>query len=155
MLSGAAESGRSPLVRARGPRESDMAGNWSLRQLFTKNPRAVLRNAGDPASTETMEVGDFRINTAERTAILRGRDLRLTSDEFDVLVFLTNPSATLCDAAHDVGNQLDQQRPPSDRVLKALLSLRKRLDSVVEVNRYLRTEPWFIYRFDPRSLFAE
>jgi DNA-binding response OmpR family regulator len=57
-----------------------MAGNWSLRQLFTKNPRAVLRNAGRPALTETMEVGDFRINTAERTAMLRGQNLRLTSD---------------------------------------------------------------------------
>jgi DNA-binding response OmpR family regulator len=89
MPSGAAESDSLPLVRDRGLGESDMAESWSLRQLFAKNPRAALRNVEDPASSETVEVGDFTIHTAERTAMLRGQDLRLTSEEFDVLVFLT------------------------------------------------------------------
>jgi DNA-binding response OmpR family regulator len=40
-------------------------------------------------STEMVEIGDFTIDTAERTASLLGEDLRLTSEECDVLMFLT------------------------------------------------------------------
>jgi two-component system, OmpR family, KDP operon response regulator KdpE len=136
-----------------------MAGSWNLRQLFANDPLAndpqpVLRNAEGPASSETMEVGDFTINTAERTAMLRGRDLGLTPGEFEVLVFLTTHPQR-CVTPHTIlatnwtSNGLHQAE-----FLKALLSLRKKLDAVVAGNQYLRTEPWVIYKFDPRSSFA-
>jgi two-component system response regulator RegX3 len=131
-----------------------MAGTWSLRQLFAKNPRAVPRNAGGPPSTETMEVGDFRINTAERTAMLRGQDLGLTSDEFDVLVFLTTHPQRCVTPHTMLATNWTSSGLHQTEFLRALLSLRKRLNSVVEGNQYLRTEPWVIYRFAP-SFFTE
>jgi DNA-binding response OmpR family regulator len=131
-----------------------MAESRSLRQLFAKNPRAVLRNVEGPASSETAEVGDFTINTAERTAMLRGQDLRLTSEEFDVLVFLTTHPQR-CITPHTIlATSWTSDGLHQAEFLKALLSLRKKLDAVVAGNQYLRTEPWVIYKFDPRSSFA-
>jgi len=131
-----------------------MARSWSLRQLFVKNPRALLRNLEDPAPPETVEVGDFTINTAERTAMLRGQDLRLTSEEFDVLVFLTTHPQR-CITPHTIlATSWTSDGLHQAAFLKTLLGLRKKLDAVVAGNQYLRTEPWVIYKFDPRSSFS-
>lgn len=131
-----------------------MAGSWSLRQLFCKATTEPIENGDDTFSTETIVVGDFVINTVKRTATVRGEDLRLTSEEFDVLVFLTThpqrcvtPRTVLSTSWTDAG--LHQTE-----FLKVLLSLRKKLESVAAGKQYLRTEPWVIYRFDPRSSFA-
>jgi DNA-binding response OmpR family regulator len=131
-----------------------MAESWSLRQLFARHSRVVLRNVQGPSSSETVEVGDFTINTADRTAMLLGQDLRLTSEEFDVLVFLTTHPQR-CITPHTIlATSRTSDGLHQTEFLKALLSLRKKLDAVVAGNQYLRTEPWVIYKFDPRSSFA-
>jgi len=132
-----------------------MAGSWSLRQLFAKDPRAVLRNVAGPASAETVEVGDFTINTSDRTAMLRGQDLGLNSEEFDVLVFLTTHPQRCVTPHTMLATSCTSDGLHQTEFLKALLSLRKKLDAVVAGNQYLRTEPWVIYKFDPGSSFAE
>lgn len=129
-----------------------MAGSWSLRQLFAKNPRAVLRGVAGPASSE---VGDFTINTAERTAMLRGQDLRLSSEEFDVLVFLTTHPQRCVTPHTMLATSWTSDGLHQTEFLKALLTLQKKLDAVVAGNQYLRTEPWVIYKFDPDSSVAE
>lgn len=62
-----------------------------MRQLFAKI--AYRTPAPDTAEesiplTGMIESGDFKIDLVERTVTLRGQELRLTSEEFDVLVFL-------------------------------------------------------------------
>jgi len=125
-----------------------------LLELFGRSATEVIQSGDTEASTETIVVGDFAINTVKRTATVRGEDLRLTSEEFDVLVFLTThplrcvtPHTTL--STSWTGSGLHQTE-----FLKALLSLRKKLETVAAGKQYLRTEPWVIYRFDPRSSFA-
>jgi DNA-binding response OmpR family regulator len=131
-----------------------MAENWSLQQLFGKHSQEALRHAEDPAPTEIMEVGDFTIDTAGRTATLRGQDLQLTSAEFDVLVYLTTHPQR-CVTPHTVlATSWAQDGLHQTEFLKVLWSLRKKLDAVVAGNHYLRTEPWVIYKFDPKPSFA-
>ncbi len=91
--------------------------------------------------------GDFRIDLATRSVTLRGRELRLTPEEFDLLVFLTShpkkmimPSTTL--STNWPGHGIRQTD-----FFHVLLSLQKKLDETGE--HYLRTEPWIVYRFDP------
>ena len=141
-------------MRARDLGEFNVAGSWSLRRLFAKDPPAVLRNIEPPASTETIEVGDFTINTAERIARLRGQELHLTSEEFDVLVFLTTHRQQFVTPRTTLATSWTSGRLHQTEFLKALLSLRKKLYAVVGANQYLRTEPWVVYKFDPRSSFA-
>ena len=61
-----------------------MAGPW---QDAWQNPRSALCG-GDGSLSGLVESGDFRIELARRTVTLRGPELPLTSEEFDVLVFL-------------------------------------------------------------------
>jgi DNA-binding response OmpR family regulator len=68
-----------------------MTSNWSLRQLFAEkeNKTAERETAEHSVSLRGMiESGDFKIDLAARTVTLRGENLSLTAEEFDVLVFL-------------------------------------------------------------------
>jgi len=66
-----------------------MAGSWNLRQLFVKKAVEREPNAEQRvSSTEIIEVGDFRVEVAERVVTLRGEELPLTDEEFDVLLYL-------------------------------------------------------------------
>jgi DNA-binding response OmpR family regulator len=107
-----------------------------------------------PPSSATIEIGDFVINTIERTATVQSENLRLTAEEFDVLVFLTtHPQWCVTPRTVLATNWTDDDHHQTE-FLKALLSLRRKLESIAGEKQYLRTEPWVIYRFEPRSSFA-
>jgi DNA-binding response OmpR family regulator len=66
-----------------------MAGSWNLRQLFAKKAIERERNAEQRVySTQIIEVGDFRVEVGERVVTLRGEELTLMAEEFDVLLYL-------------------------------------------------------------------
>ena len=128
-----------------------MAATWSLWQLFATASKQNVQESETDSAGEMLEVGDFKIDTRRQRATLRGEPLELTSEEFDVLVFLTSnpqrvvtPQTTL--ATHWTGARIHQTQ-----FLRVLLSLRKKLETVAAGHQYLRTEPWVIYRFDPVS----
>ena len=130
-----------------------MAGTWSLQKLFTKSATKPA-NVDAPPASATIEIGDFVINTIERTATVQGENLRLTSAESDVLVFLTtHPQRCVTPRTVLATNWTDDDHHQTE-FLKALLSLRRKLEAVAGGKQYLRTEPWVIYRFEPRSSFA-
>lgn len=132
-----------------------MAGSWNLRQLFAKHAIERGRNAEQRvSSTEIIEVGDFRLEVAERVVTLRGEELSLTAEEFDVLLYLIGHPQRCVTPRTVLATSWARDGLHQTEFLKALLSLRKKLDTLVAGNQYLRTEPWVIYRFDPRSSVA-
>jgi len=134
-----------------------MTRMWSLRQLLGKDWDKASEQ--DPASDNNSparmtEFGDFKIDLAQRSVTLRDQELLLTSEEFDVLVFLASHPQRLVTphtilATSWTGNQLRQTE-----FLRVLVSLRKKLDAAGPGKHYLRTEPWVLYRFDPASSSA-
>lgn len=132
-----------------------MAGSWNLRQLFARKAIEREGNAEQRvSSTEIIEVGDFRVEVAERDVTLRGEKLPLTDEEFDVLLYLIGHPQRCVTPRTVLATNWRRDRLHQTEFLKALLSLRKKLDAVVAGNQYLRTEPWVIYRFDPRASVA-
>jgi DNA-binding response OmpR family regulator len=101
-----------------------------------------------------IESGDFKIDLDERTVGLRGQELRLTSEEFDVLVFLVGHRQRLVTPDTVLATTWTANRVRKTEFLRALISLRQRLDAAGPGQHYLRTEPWVIYRFDPTSSSA-
>ena len=131
-----------------------MAATWSLRQLFATASKQNVQQSEIDSAGETLEVGDFQIDTRRQRATLSGEPLELTSEEFDVLVFLTTnpqrvvtPQTTL--ATHWTGARIHQAQ-----FLRVLLLLRKKLETSAAGHQYLRTEPWVSYRFEPVSSTA-
>ena len=132
-----------------------MAGSWNLRQLFATKAIERERNAEQRvSSTEIIEVGDFSVEVGERVVTLRGEKLSLTAEEFDVLLYLIGHPQRCVTPRTMLATSWTSDGLHQTEFLKALLSLRKKLDAVAAGSQYLRTEPWVIYRFNPRSSFA-
>ena len=112
-------------------RELPMRKNWSLRHLFARtNDRALTRGTVKESlcSTGRVQLGDFKINLDQRTVTLRDQELRLTSEEFDVLLFLaSHPRSLLTPQTTMATGPAANQRSP--KFLRALVSLRKKLDA--------------------------
>ena len=102
----------------------------------------------------TIESGDFKIDLDRRTVTLCGLELWLTSEEFDVLVFLAGHPQSLVTPRTMLATSWTANRLQQTEFLKVLISLRKKLDAAGPGKHYLRTEPWVIYRFEPDSSSA-
>jgi DNA-binding response OmpR family regulator len=134
-----------------------MNRNWNLRQLVAKTcDKASEQDTAKEGASATRRIrfGDFKIDLEERIVTLRDQELGLTSEEFDVLVFLASHPRSLVTpqtmlARSSTGNQLGQTK-----FLTTLVSLRKKLDAAGHGKHYLQTEPWIIYRFDPTASSA-
>ena len=115
-------------------------------------PSHRLNRSG--SANEVIESGDFRIDLAARSATLRGQELRLTCEEFDVLVFLTNHPQRLI-TPHTLLSTSGKGNVRQTRFLQVLLSLMRKLDALGGSGQhYIRTEPWVVYRFDSTSSSA-
>ena len=113
--------------------------------------RAQLRRTSIPDSDrQLIEVGDFRIDLERRAVTVAGREVHLTPKEFELLVFLAQHSRKVITtrkllAAVWGGNSVEQ--PEYARVF--IGHLRKKLEPNLEKPRYILTEPWVGYRFEP------
>lgn len=108
--------------------------------------RTRVSRAGE---AETIAAGDFRMDLENRTAMLRGRPLQLTGEEFDLLMFLIDHPRKLVTQQTRLATNWAGHGLRQTEFLRVLLSLRKKLDSEGSSQHYIRTEPWVLYRFDP------
>ncbi|HMK31249.1 MAG TPA: winged helix-turn-helix domain-containing protein [Terriglobales bacterium] len=97
---------------------------------------------------DSIDVGDFHIDLLARTATVRGRQLRLTSEEFDLLMFLTSHPKKLVTPSTLLSTNWNRKGVQHAEFIRVLLSLRRKLEEDGP-QHYIRTEPWVLYRFDP------
>ena len=117
--------------------------------------RASLRRANAPPFSEatqvTLDVGDFQVNLESRQVKVRGAEVHLTPKEFDLLIYLIKHSGKVLThrtllAAIWGGNYVEQ-----NEYLRVFVgNLRKKIEPDA-TPRYIVTEPWIGYRFDPGS----
>ena len=114
--------------------------------------RAALRRSGGEADAAAFEVGDFRVDLGTRRVHARGQEVRLTPKEFDLFVYMArHPNRvithrTLLEAVWGEGSQ---EQPEYLRVFMG--QLRKKLEPDPSNPKYLVTEPWVGYRFNPNG----
>jgi two-component system KDP operon response regulator KdpE len=115
--------------------------------------RAALRRVTAPASDVTsFDVGDFRVDLESRRVHVRGTEVRLTPKEFELFVYMARhpdrviTHKTLLEA---VWGEASQEQPEYLRVFMG--QLRKKLEPDPGNPRYLVTEPWVGYRFNPKG----
>jgi two-component system KDP operon response regulator KdpE len=118
--------------------------------------RASLRRAksqpiGEPEQA-LLQGGDFQIDQETRSVTVRGHEVRLTPKEFDLLIYFFQHSGKVLThhtllAAVWGGNYVEQ-----DQYLRVFVgNLRKKLESDPASPRYIVTEPWVGYRFNPNG----
>jgi two-component system KDP operon response regulator KdpE len=115
--------------------------------------RAALRRRGGPTpEVGSVDVGDFRIDLDARRVHIRGNEVRLTPKEFDLFVYLArHPNRVLTHRTllEAVWGEASQEQPEYLRVFMG--QLRKKLEADPSNPRYLVTEPWVGYRFNPQG----
>ncbi|HKD13048.1 MAG TPA: winged helix-turn-helix domain-containing protein [Candidatus Angelobacter sp.] len=120
---------------------------WRPNRLTGSRPSVAPEPIHDHGTI--IRFGDFRIDLRCRQATLRDHDLELTSEEFDVLVFLTRHHQSVATSHTLLTTNAGENQFRRTEFLKVLLSLRNKLDAAGDGIHYLRMEPWVIYRFDP------
>ncbi len=114
--------------------------------------RATLRRApsGKPATTGVVKVGDFHIDLDAHLVKVRKEEVRLTPKEFDVLLYLArHPAKVVTHRAllAAVWGPNSTEQPEYLRVF--IGQLRKKIEPDAAAPRYILTEPWLGYRFEP------
>jgi two-component system, OmpR family, KDP operon response regulator KdpE len=123
---------------------------FSMNELVARI-RAALRRASVPEQPQVplIEMGDFRIDVPARTVLVKGRDIHLTPKEFDLLVYLARHSGKVLThriLLSAVWGPNSVEQPEYLRVFVG--QLRKKLEAD-NSTRYIVTEPWVGYRFEP------
>jgi two-component system KDP operon response regulator KdpE len=116
--------------------------------------RASLRRANTPVTSETTQTvfdsGEFHVDLESRTITVRGKPVHLTPKEFDLLVYFIKHAGKVLThrtllAALWGGNYVEQ-----NEYLRVFVgNVRKKIEVDPAKPRYILTEPWIGYRFDP------
>lgn len=124
---------------------------FGMEELFARI-RVALRRASMPAQDDAanLVIGDFQIEQSTRTVKVRNEVVHLTPKEYELLhYFLRNPGKVL---THRIllgaiwgGESVDQ-----NEYLRVFIGqLRKKLEPDPSKPRYIITDPWVGYRFEP------
>jgi two-component system KDP operon response regulator KdpE len=127
-----------------------MTKPFSSNELMARIRAHLRRTPKQQAEVQFLGVGDFRIDLNTRVVTVRGREVKLTPKEFDLLVYLAkSPGRVLTHRSllASVWGGTSTQQPEYLHVF--INHLRKKLEPEDGSIRYIFTEKWVGYRFEP------
>ncbi len=116
--------------------------------------RAALRRAATPVveAATVVEAGGVRTDLEERSVTVRGQEVRLSPKEFDLLIhFMRNPGKVLTHHTLLCAVWGEESVDETECLRVFVGQLRKKVEPQPAMPRYVLTEPWIGYRFDPGS----
>lgn len=125
---------------------------FSMPELLARIRAQFRRIATEKPEQMRFEVGDFVIDADAHTVSVRGQALHLTPKEFDLLLlFARSPGRVLTHKVllRAIWGPAGDDQPEYLRVLIA--GLRKKIEKG-EGQRYIQSEPWVGYRFQPTGV---
>jgi two-component system KDP operon response regulator KdpE len=126
---------------------------FSMDELLAR-VRAALRRAPaaltGTAASPVIEAGDFRLDLETRSVNVKGTEIHLTPKEFELLAHLLSHAGKVLThrallSAIWGGNYVEQ----TEYLRVFIGQLRKKIEPAPASPRYILTEPWIGYRFDP------
>jgi two-component system KDP operon response regulator KdpE len=115
--------------------------------------RAALRRAAAAKSEEAapvLEVGDFRVDLENRSVAVKGSTVYLTPKEYDLMVYLvSHPGKVLTHRTLLISIWGGESSEQTEYLRVFVGQLRKKVEPEPAAPRYILTEPWIGYRFDP------
>jgi len=116
--------------------------------------RAALRRASlqHEPEKELIEIGDFSIDSQNHSLRVKGVEVRLTPKEFDVLLYLArHPDKVVTHRALLAAVWGDTSIGQPEYLRVFIGQLRKKLEPQESSPKYITTEPWVGYRFNPEG----
>jgi two-component system, OmpR family, KDP operon response regulator KdpE len=125
---------------------------FSLDELLAR-VRAVLRRAlvADSESA-VLNAGELMIDADERRVTMSGREVKLTPKEFEVLTYLARNSGKVVTHRALLRAVWGAEATEQTEYLRVFINqLRRKIEPDPQNPRYILTEPWVGYRFNPGS----
>jgi two-component system, OmpR family, KDP operon response regulator KdpE len=119
--------------------------------------RAALRRASaqQDKTSSVIEVGDFRVDPVAHQVTVKGRDVHLTPKEFELLLYLIQHPGVVLTHHKLLGAVWGGDYTEQTEYLRVFVGqLRKKIESDSANPRYVLTEPWIGYRFNPGELHS-
>lgn len=123
---------------------------FGIDELLARVRAALRRSSEDNDEAAKLEDGDFSIDLATREVSVRGQASHLTPKEFDLLVFLFRNRGKVVTHRTILGAVWGGDFTEQTEYLRVFVGqLRKKVEREPAKPRYIRTEPWIGYRFEP------
>lgn len=123
---------------------------FGMSELLARVRANLRRIPADSEEESAIEIGDFHIDTAAHKVMVRHKEVRLTPKEFDLLVYLARRPGKVVNHRTLLGAIWGGQSTEQVEYLRVFVGqLRKKLEPDSASPRYIVTEPWVGYRFEP------
>ncbi len=101
-------------------------------------------------ASSLLEVGDFRLDLENRSVAVKGSEVHLTPKEYDLMVYLiSHPGKVLTHRTLLTAIWGGESVEQTEYLRVFVGQLWKKIEPEIATPRYIRTEPWIGYRFDP------
>ncbi|HMG33611.1 MAG TPA: response regulator transcription factor [Blastocatellia bacterium] len=123
---------------------------FSLDELLARM-RAVLRRwQTSDADSSVLTAGDLTIEINERRVTISGNEVKLTPKEFDVLKHLARNAGKVVTHRALLAAVWGAESTEQTEYLRVCINqLRRKIEPDPQKPRYIITEPWVGYRFNP------
>ena len=124
---------------------------FSTKELLARVRAALRRTAAkDETEIKLIAVGDFHIDIEGRNVHVKGRSVHLTPKEFDLLVYLAKHAGKVVTHRALLSAIWGDNSVEQPEYLRVFVGhLRKKLETEERLPKYIVTEPWVGYRFEP------
>jgi two-component system KDP operon response regulator KdpE len=125
---------------------------FSIQELLARVRAQLRRVARQAPATDKVTVGDFTIDSDAHRVLVRGEETHLTPKEFDLLLYMArnaNRVVTHKTLLQAIWGPAGRDQPEYLRVLVA--QLRKKIERPEAESKYIESEPWVGYRFNPEG----
>jgi len=123
---------------------------FGIEELLARVRVSLRRTPAAEEEAALIDVGDFHIDLAAHKVTVRRREVHLTPKEFDLLVYLARHAGKVVTHRALLGAIWGGQSTEQVEYLRVFVGqLRKKLEAEASSPRYILTEPWVGYRFEP------
>ena len=123
---------------------------FSMNELLARI-RAHLRHVAPAEATpHVIAAGDFRMDLDSRSVSVAGNEIHLTPKEFELLAFLARHAGKVVTHRALLAAVWGPNNTEQPEYLRVFVGqLRKKIEPDSSSPKYLLTEPWVGYRFEP------
>lgn len=123
---------------------------FGMNELLARIRATLRRTSVQTQRQSVVEIGDFRIDPDGHKAELRGREVHLTPKEFELLLFFVQHPGTVLTHHKLLGAVWGGDYTEQTEYLRVFIGqLRKKIEIDPANPKYILTEPWVGYRFNP------
>ena len=123
---------------------------FGMDELLARVRATLRRQPIGAARAQTVEAGDFRFDLETHTITQAGNELRLTPKEFDLMVYFIRNAGKVLTHRALLGAVWGGDYTGQTEYLRVFIGqLRKKIEPDPSTPRYLLTDPWIGYRFNP------